>query len=48
MLEKNDEKWTDVAYAFVKWKLFSDIQVSSTDRYISIVKALGKSVFHLR
>ena len=31
----------DVAYSFVKWKLFSGIEVSSTDFHISVLNICG-------
>ena len=33
--KRSDEKWTgNTVYPFVAWKLFSGIQVSSTDHYM--------------
>ena len=40
-------KSVDVAYLFVEWKLFSDIKVSSTDFYMSVVITPGKWALHL-
>ena len=45
---RNDKKCSsDIVYPFVEWKLFSGIQVSSTDFYISVVTIPGWWVFHL-
>ena len=42
MFKEKQQKCTgNMVYLFGEWKLFPGIQVSSTDLYMSVVKAFG-------